>query len=461
MRGFPLRTQALRSAFLERDLDRWVVLGVAIGLGAGLGAVALYASLQWTTHVLLGSIGSYHPPTPIGEGHAVAVGTTRSWRLPAVVGLGGLGCGIVVSRLAKEAGGDGTNAAIDAVHHDPAGVRSRVSLVKLVASAITIGAGGSGGPEGPTTQISAGFASLLARRLRLSPADARIAVTAAIGAGIGAIFRAPLGGALFGAEVSYREDAEVDALIPSFVAAIVAFAIFGAFESYDPIFGTLRDYRFVHHPVQFLYFGAIGIACGSAGRLYAWSLEAVRKLARKVSIGRVLAPGIGGLATGAVGIALPGAIGTGYGWVQTTMSPHLLQLSPWVLTLPLAKILTTSLSIGSGGSGGIFGPGMVIGGFTGAAVWWLLHGVAPGLSSPDALRHRRDDRLPGIDRPHAPRGPAHGRRDDGQPDRATAGDACRRHRFHDRRPGHDLHEPARHTRRVDGDGDSPRCFRLK
>jgi len=368
-----------------RNLDRWVVLGVIIGLAAGLGAVALFVSLDWATHALLETLGGYRPPTPVGEGHVLAAGTTHSWRIPAVTALGGLVCGLVVWLFAKEAAGDGTNAAIDAVHRDPAGIRGRVSLVKLVASAIMIGSGGSGGPEGPTTQISAGFASFLARRLRLPATDARIAVTAAIGAGIGAIFRAPLGGAVFGAEVAYREDAEVEALVPSFVAAVVAFAVFGAFEGYDPIFGVLRGYRFVHDPVQFVYFAAIGIACGLAGRLYAWTLEAVRRLSLHVSFSRLLTPALGGLATGLVGIALPGAIGTGYGWAQTVMSPGLLGLSGWVvLALPFAKILTTSLSIGSGGSGGIFGPGIVVGGFTGAAVWWLLHGVAPGLPTQPA-----------------------------------------------------------------------------
>jgi CIC family chloride channel protein len=374
----------LHAAFVLRDLDRWVVLGVAIGLVAGLGAVALFVCLDWATHFFLGSVGGYRPPTPIGEGHAAAVGTTRSWRIPAVTALGGLLCGLVVFAFAREAGGDGTDAAVAAVHRDPTGIRSRVSLVKIVASALTIGSGGSGGPEGPTTQISAGFASFLARRLRLPPADARIALTAAMGAGIGAIFRAPLGGAVFGAEVTYREDAEVEALIPSFVAAVVAFAVFGAFESYDPIFGTLRNYRFAHQPVQFLYFAAIGVACGLAGRVFAWSLDAVRGLFLTLSPGRVLSPALGALATGVIGIVLPGAIGTGYGWAQTSMSPGLLHLSPWVvLALPLAKILTTSLSIGSGGSGGLFGPGIVIGGFTGAAIWWVLHTVsAPAAAQP-------------------------------------------------------------------------------
>jgi CIC family chloride channel protein len=380
LRGEARRVQPLgrlRAGLLLRDLDRWVVLGVAIGLVAGLGAVALFVSLEWATRFLLGSLGWYRPATPIGEGHAVALGTTRSWRIPVVAALGGLLCGLVVFAFAREAGGDGTDAAIDAVHRDPASIRGRVSLVKIVASALTIGTGGSGGPEGPTTQISAGFASFLARRLRLPPADARIAVTAAMGAGIGAIFRAPLGGAVFGAEVTYREDAEVEALIPSFVAAVVAFAVFGAFESYDPIFGTLRNYRFVHHPVQFLYFAAIGVACGLAGRLYAWSLGRVRGLFLSLSFGHVLKPALGALGTGAIGIVLPGAIGTGYGWAQTSMTPGLLHLAPWVvLTLPFAKILTTSLSIGSGGSGGLFGPGIVIGGFTGAAIWWLLHSAS-------------------------------------------------------------------------------------
>ena len=375
----------LRSSALIPDLDRWVVLGVAIGVVAGLGAVVFYVAVQAATHYLIGSLGGYRPPTPLGEGHALAIGTTHSWRIPVVVAGGGLACGLVVLLFAREAEGDGTNAAIDAVHRDPSGIRARVAVVKLIASAITIGSGGSGGREGPTTQISAGFASLLARRLHLPPRDARIALTAAIGAGIGAIFRAPLGGAIFGAEVAYREDAEVEALIPSIVAATVAFSIFGAFEGYDPIFGTLRNYHFVHHPIEFVYFAAIGIACGLTGRLFAWTLDAVRRVPRDGRWGRVLGPAVGGLGTGLIGIALPGAIGSGYGWAQTTMGPGLLRLAPWViLALPFAKILTTSLSIGSGGSGGIFGPGMVIGGFTGAAVWWLLHGVAPSLAAQPA-----------------------------------------------------------------------------
>jgi H+/Cl- antiporter ClcA len=369
----------LRQLLGASYLRKWLVLGALIGVIAGLGAVAFISALQWGTHFLLGELGGYHPPTPIGEGHAAGAGTTHSWRVPLLVALGGLVSGLIVFRLAPEAEGHGTDAAISAVHHNPAGVRARVSLVKIVTSAITIGTGGSGGREGPTAQISAGFGSLLARRLRLSPADARIAVTVGIGAGIGSIFRAPLGGAVLGAEIPYRDDAEIEALIPSIIASIVGFAVFGAFEGYGPIFGFLGGYRFAH-AFQLLYFAAIGIACGLVGRLYAWSFYGVSALFARLPLARVVKPAVGGLATGLIGIALPGVLGTGYGWVQQSMGPGLLGLSLWVvLALPFAKILATSCSIGSGGSGGIFGPGMVIGGFTGAAVWRLLHGFAPVL----------------------------------------------------------------------------------
>jgi CIC family chloride channel protein len=281
-----------------------------------------------------------------------------------VVAGGALVSALSVVRFAPEAEGHGTDAAIAAVHNGPTSIRARVSLVKIAASAITIGAGGSGGREGPTAQISAAFGSLLARRLRLSPADARIAVTVGIGSGIGAIFRAPLGGAVLGAELPYRDDVETDALIPSVVASIVAFAIFGAFEGYDPIFGFLSGYRF-HHALQLLYFAFIGVTAGVMGRLYARCFYGLSGLFSRLHSPRVLKPALGGLLTGLIAIALPGVVGTGYGWVQKSMGHSLVSLPLWtVLALPFAKILATWLSIGSGGSGGIFGPGMVIGGFT-------------------------------------------------------------------------------------------------
>ena len=156
-------------------LQKWLVLGVLIGAMAGVGAIVFYEALLGATHLFLGVLAGYHVPTPVGEGgHAASASFSRPWALPLVVGLGALLGAILVFRFAPDAEGHGTDAAISAVHHNPRGIRFRTVIVKIVASALTIGSGGSGGREGPTGQISAGFASLLARELDLSPADARI-----------------------------------------------------------------------------------------------------------------------------------------------------------------------------------------------------------------------------------------------------------------------------------------------
>ncbi len=374
------------SARLRRAgyLRKWLVLGALIGVVAGLGAIAFTSALRWATEFLLGVIGGYTPPAPAGEGATLGSGShfVRPWAIPLIVGLGGLISGILVFGLAPEAEGHGTDAAISAVHHNPRGIRGRVSFVKIVASAITIGSGGSGGREGPTAQISAGFGSMLGRWLDLTPSDARIAVTVGIGSGIGAIFRAPLGGAILGAEVLYREDVEAEALIPSLIASIVGFAVFGAVEGFTPIFGTTGGYHF-EHPAELGYYALIGVVAGIFGRLYSTSFYALTHLARRLPRTRMLNPAIAGLVVGLMALAIPQVLGTGYGWVQVAMGAGLLALPLWiVIALPFAKIAATSLSIGSGGSGGIFGPGMVIGGFLGAAVWRLAHDLPAVPTSP-------------------------------------------------------------------------------
>src|SRR6185437_15444280 len=117
----------------------------------------------------------------------------------------------------------------------------------------TIGSGGSGGREGPTAQISATFGSVLASWMGLSAQDRRIAVAAGIGAGIGAIFRAPLGGAIMAAEILYVHDLEVEALIPGLIASIVGYSVFGILRGFTPIFGAQPQLGF-DSPVQLIYY---------------------------------------------------------------------------------------------------------------------------------------------------------------------------------------------------------------
>jgi len=354
------------------------VLGIAIGIIAGCGAIVFYEALQAASALFLHVLAGYRLPTPFSEGDVPpGAGPSRPWALPLVAGAGALLGAILVYRVAPEAEGHGTDAAISAVHHNPRGVRFRAVLVKLVASALTIGSGGSGGREGPTGQISAGFGSLLARVLELDPADARVAVATGIGSGIGSIFGAPLGGAVLAAEILYRDDFDPAALLPSFVASGVGYVIFGAVEGYAPLFGSHGGYEFTN-PARLIWFAVVGVAGGLVALAYAKGFYGLQGAFQRWALPKWAKPAIGGVLVGLIAIAVPEVLGTGYGWIQHALGPTLLSMPLWiVLILPFARILATGLSIGSGGSGGIFGPGMVIGAFVGAAVWRLFEPAFP------------------------------------------------------------------------------------
>jgi chloride channel protein, CIC family len=372
-----LQVAAIRWVASASYVRKWGVLGIAIGIIAGCGAIVFDEALQAATALFLHLLAGYRVPTPFLEGGvAPGAGPSRPWALPLIAAGGALLGAVLVYRVAPEAEGHGTDAAISAVHHDPRGVRFRTVVVKLVASALTIGSGGSGGREGPTGQISAGFGSLLARVLDLGPDDARVAVATGIGAGIGSIFGAPLGGAVLAAEILYRDDFDPAALLPSFVASGVGYAIFGAAEGYAPLFGS-HGYEF-SDPPRLIWFALIGVIGGLVGLAYAKGFYGLQGLFGRLRVPKWVKPAIGGALVGLIAIEVPQVLGTGYGWIQHALGPTLESMPLWiVLILPFARILATGLSIGSGGSGGIFGPGMVIGAFVGAAVWRLFEPAFP------------------------------------------------------------------------------------
>lgn len=378
----PIGNQALVAAFGRYGrayFQRWLVLGALIGVVAGIGAIAFASAIAFCTHVLLSGIAGFTPPAPAGEGATVLTPIGRRWLIPVVTTLGGLLTGLIVFSLAPEAEGHGTDAAIEAFHEKGGRIRSRIPIVKLVASAITIGSGGSAGREGPTAQISAGFGSWLGDLLHLDEHDRRIAVAAGIGSGIGSIFKAPFGGALLSAEILYKRDFEADALFPSFIASVVGFVIYGAWAGWTPVFGPGAHYEFTHVSSLIGYL-ILGVCAGLVGLLYPKTLYGVRDLFHRIHLPNHVKPAIGGLLVGLIGLFLPQALGMGYGYAQFSINSDFLHIAGWLMAvLVFVKILTTSLTIGSGGSGGVFGPGMVIGGFLGGALWAGMHAIAPGL----------------------------------------------------------------------------------
>ncbi len=367
-----------------QDVIRALWLGALIGVVTGFVAILFFEALEFATQHLLADLTGYHPPHPLGEGGQEASDPTRRWALPIVVGLGALVSGILVYSLAPEAEGAGADQVIDAFHKRGGRIRLRAIPVKLVASAITIGSGGAAGREGPAAQISGGIGSVIADRLGLDAVERRRALVAGMGAGVGAIFRAPLGGAMMAAEALYRDDFEADAILLSLISSIVAFAVYGAWYDYTPIFGGTAGFSF-QNPEELPYYLALGVACGLLGILYARGFEGAQELFNRLTAPRWVKPAIGGVLVGCIGMFAPEAIHIGYGWVQRSITPEdVMDFSLWlIIALPLLRILAASLTVGSGASGGIFAPGMVAGGMLGALFWRLFHDL-PGFPADPA-----------------------------------------------------------------------------
>ncbi|OWP56385.1 MAG: hypothetical protein B2I17_06205 [Thermoplasmatales archaeon B_DKE] len=358
--------------FIARgQIRKWVIVGILIGIAAGLGSYALYYGIKLFTVIMLTGITGFTPPVTAASGGSPTYVIANFDRLliPVSTTLGGLISGIIVYRFAPEAEGHGTDAAIDAFHNKNGKIRRRVPLVKTIASAVTIGSGGSAGREGPTAQIAAGFGSFVADTFRMNDHDRRIAMAAGIGAGIGSIFLAPLGGALLSTEILYRKDFEVDALIPSIIASVTGYIIFGYNFRYQPLFSIpgagLLGFS---HPESLLLYSLVGVVAGLFGVFYVisfYGIQRIFKRARKVP--NFVKPAIGGLIVGLIAIFFPQIMGLGYGWVQLIFYEKLSLFPIWLLLgLIIAKIVATSLTIGSGASGGVFAPGMVTGAFVGA-----------------------------------------------------------------------------------------------
>ncbi|NLF73381.1 MAG: chloride channel protein [Candidatus Anammoximicrobium sp.] len=385
--------------FLEIGRDRFRAEGrllgsaILVGVVAGLGAVAFAAACHLVSWLALDQVAGYRAVGPVGEARlgwlADSTRGFQPWWLVLVPAVGGLLSGYLVFKFAPEAEGHGTDAAIAAYHHGQGRIRSRVPIIKLITSAITIGTGGSAGREGPIAQIGAGFGSLLATTLRLSVRERRILLACGMGAGVGAIFRAPLAGALFAAEILYcSPEFEPEVIIPAGLASAVAYCTFGLVFGWQPLFQT-PPFAF-DNPWQLGPYFLLAVVCAMMAMLYTRTFYGVHSLFKRLPCPRLLKPVLGACLTGTLGISLYFSLGreqavlavlsTGYGVLQEGLQNELAMSAGLLLAVAFGKILTTSLTIGSGGSGGVFGPAMVIGGCTGGAVGAWFHQIWPGLA---------------------------------------------------------------------------------
>jgi CIC family chloride channel protein len=394
-----------------RSQARLLGAAVLVGVVAGLGAIVFMLACQIVVYFALNWGAGYHPAAPANEHPPSWLPEFQSdlqpWLLLLIPTIGGLISGVLVFTTAPEAEGHGTDAVIAAYHNPKGRIRYRVPIVKTIASALTIGSGGSGGREGPIAQIGAGFGVFLADVLRLRPAERRVLMAAGMGAGIAAIFRAPLAGALFAAEVMYfSPEFEPEVIMPAGLASVVSYCTFGLFfhDGWKPLFDT-PNLTF-DNPWQLGPYLLLALVMIALAMLYTRSFYGLTGLFHRLRMPRHFKPALGAFLTGAVGLALYfgfdfvgyankfvlSVLAFGYGSLQGAMDGSIekgmggqaLAAAAVLLAIALGKILTTGLTIGSGGSGGVFGPSMVIGGCAGGALGLLLKVGLTQMGFPEA-----------------------------------------------------------------------------
>jgi CIC family chloride channel protein len=355
---------------------RLLVLAVLMGVVGGLSAQIFVALVGFGEKLLMVGFAGYVPPEPGTMNPAPIIGSWGLWLIPVITTLGGLMSGLLVYTFAPEAEGHGTDAAVEAFHFKGGRIRPIVPAVKTLASAITIGSGGAAGKEGPAAQISVGIGSVVADLLHLPDEERRLLVLAGMAAGLAAIFKSPLGMAIFAVEILYAGMAfETEALIYTVIASVVAYAVNGLFAGWEPIFLSVQSVVF-SRPVALLGYAVLGVVAGLVGAIEPTIFYGIRDLFKRLRMPNHFKPAIGGLMMGSLALVVPQTISTGYGWVQMAMTGGYIGWS--LILLAFAKILAMSLTISSGGSGGVFGPNVYIGGMVGAWVAFAVDQIIPG-----------------------------------------------------------------------------------
>lgn len=339
-----------------------LLTAAVIGILGGLGAIAFDILIHLFQDGFWGVV----------EPHLGVLKEIATWKIVVVPAVGGLLVGLITTFLVAEAKGHGVPEVIKAVALDGGKIRGRVALAKMLASALTIGSGGSAGREGPVIQIGAAIGSRIGQAMGMSKQRLRTLVGCGAAAGIAATFNAPIAGALFAVEVILGEFGAAQ-FSPIVISSVIATVVARAWRGNAPVFSP---------PVctfasawELLPYALLGLLCGLISFAYIRINDfSGRFFEHRRHLPNWLRPALGGLLVGLLALALPQVMGDGHGLVNGAFAGHFSVLL--LLVLVFAKMLATGLTLGSGGSGGVFSPALAVGALLGAAVGEF---VAPAL----------------------------------------------------------------------------------
>jgi CIC family chloride channel protein len=348
--------------FRQTEQLYMVVVALFLGLGGGLGAVAFRMLIEWV------NLAAWREG-PVTLGRLAAL---PWWWKIAAPAIGGLLVGFITYRFAKEAKGHGVPEVMEAVALRGGRIRPRVVIAKLFASGICIGSGGSVGREGPIVQIGAALGSTIGQWLKIDRRRLRTLVGCGAAAGIAGTFNAPVAGALFAVEIILG-DFGVAQFSPIVISSVTATVVSRHFLGDFPAF-EIPAYSLVHASELFAYAG-LGVMAGLVAIAFIRTLYGLEDAFDKLRAPFAAKAVMGGALVGTIGIFAPQVFGVGY----EAITDALLGNTVWqfMLALVVLKIIAVSVTIGSGGSGGVFAPSLFIGAMLGGAVGTVVSLVWP------------------------------------------------------------------------------------
>ncbi len=341
-----------------------IIFSVIVGASTGLGAYVFFRLIKFFTGLAV----DISDPTVYGAA------VNPSYWILLVPMLGGLLSAPLIIRFAKEAKGHGVPEVMNAVARERGCIRPRVAVVKTIASAICLGSGGSAGREGPIVQIGSAIGSTIGQVFKLSVDRVRILVGCGAAAGIAAVFNAPIAGVFFSLEVILGDFA-IKTFSPVLISSVVASVVSRSLMGNHPAF-MVPAHELVSS-WEIPIYAVMGLALAFVAVGFTKTLDWSEDFWDNLKISPYIKPAMGGLLLGFVGLYYPQVFADGYETVTYALEGSLV----WQLLVVLVflKIVATSLTLGSGSSGGIFAPSLFMGAMAGGAFGFLVDLLFPGL----------------------------------------------------------------------------------